>query len=162
MTVAAGGFNLTLDLRGVEELLKKNSSFPARLAGAVRGSLQGVIGRTVVDQTIRDLQTRSQISRKIWGRNPSGLIRQGLVHAIRARTVGDSIETGLALRGIPALLERGGRFKPHKIKGKRAHGYLVFFGRPRDEWSETTLVFTKKRVKHPGNVVMPHGFGGSA
>jgi len=145
--------DLQLDLRGVDALLTKNRRFPGILRRAVVNSLRRTVRRTatVVKQEIR---SGSGIGRTIWGKNASGLTKQGLVSIIRPRVSGDSIETGLSFRGIPKLIEEGGRIKAHRIKGKTARGFLAFEGRK-------GLILTKS-VQHPGSTVRAHGFGGSA
>jgi hypothetical protein len=70
--------------------------------------------------------------------------------------------TGLRFRGIPRLIEEGGRTKPHKIQSRKGKaGLLVFEGRPRGEWGTSSIVAIRS-VQHPGGRVRAHGFGGSA
>lgn len=144
---------LSLDLRGVDALIAKNARFPKMLSRAVVNSFRRTLRRTATSVQ-RDIRSQSGIGRTIWGKNASGLRKQSLVTIIRPRVTEGAIETGLRFRGIPKLLEEGGRLKAHKIRGKSARGLLVFEGRK-------GLVVIKS-VQHPGAAVRAHGFGGSA
>lgn len=151
--------DLQINLRGVEEILAKNARFLPVLRRAVVNSLRRTTRRAATEVKA-DVRTRSGIGRKIWGKDPSGLTKQGLISIIQPQVRGDSIEAGLKLRGIPRLLEEGGRYGPHTIRSKRG-GFLVFEGRPRGEFGTSSMVVTRK-VEHRGSPVRPHGFGGSA
>lgn len=99
------------------------------------------IWRYVVDRVKADVSQASGIGRTIWGRDDSGLDKQGLVRPGRLLIGADKTwgQASLKLRGIPSLLEQGGRIKPHTIRSG--------FGR------------TGKRMPHPGMTLRPHGYG---
>lgn len=92
------------------------------------------------------------IGRAIWGKRASGLSK--LVYGMRVTKVGDELQTGIKLKGIPALLEDGGRILPHVIKPKNAP-FLVFQAGGR--W-----VRTAKGVRHPGMPLLAHNFARTA
>lgn len=140
---------IELDLRGVAELAQKNTRFLRDAGKALKNSLTRTTrrGATAVKRDVR----ASGIGRRIWGKDPSGLTKQKLVAAISPRVRGDAIEAGLRFKGIPKLIEEGGRIKQHKIIGKTKRGLLVFEG-------HRGTVFARG-VRHPGGPVRQHGFG---
>ena len=145
--------SLSLDLKGADELMAKSRILPKLLSRAVKNSLTRTLRRTAT--TVRKDIQRSGIGRTIWGKKISGMVKQKLVTIIQPHASGESIETGLRFRGIPRLIEEGGRMKAHPIGSRKgADGVIVFKGR-------TGWVVTKG-VKHPGSMVRAHGFGGSA
>ncbi len=140
--------DLSLDLRGVDALIANNKRFLREVTRALKNSLTRTLRRTRTTVQ-RDIRTESSLGRKIWGRSASGLKSQGLVSIIEPKGEGDGIVTGLRFKGIPRLLEDGGRIKAHRIKARE--GRLVF------EVGGKTIY--ARAVKHPGGPVHKHGFG---
>lgn len=144
---------IELELRGVDELMEGNRRFLREAARAIKNSLSRTLRRTATTVR-RDVRTASGIGRSIWGRNASGLAKQKLVSIIEPRSRGEDIETGLKFKGLPRLIEEGGRIKPHPIKANRARR-LVFEGR-------SGRLVSIQQVRHPGMTVRSHGFGAAA
>jgi hypothetical protein len=151
---------LSLDMRGVAELLAKNASFARALKRAIKNPLQRGARKSATEA--RKQIPSSGIGRTIWGKNPSGLTKQKLVTAIEPRgggesvdgtLTGDAVVTGVKLRGIPRLLEDGGRIKPHTIKPR---GGAV--GRARLAFMGSRGLVMPRSVRHPGAPVRAHGF----
>jgi len=95
----------------------------------------------VVPPTRNTIAFESGIGRSIWGRDQSGLEKQGLVKQGKLLLDAGSHwgRTSLLLRGIPALLEDGGRIKPHTLKNAFGH--------------------KGRRIPHPGMTLRAYGFG---
>lgn len=152
---------LSLDMRGVSELLAKNRSFGRALKRALKNSLQRGARRSATE-TRKQVAAQSGIGRTIWGKNQSGLTKQKLVTAIEPRGGGEAVEgslsgdavvTGVRLRGIPKLVEEGGRTKAHTIKPR---GGAV--GRERLAFVTGGKLVRPRSVRHPGSPIRPHGF----
>lgn len=144
---------ITLSFGGtVDRLVEQSQAFRRSLARTLKNSFTRTLRRTatVVKKDVRG----AGIGRSIWGRNSSGLTKQKLIQTIEPRSDGDEIVTGLVLRGIPRIMELGGRLGPHRIKANRAKR-LVFMGRA------GTLVSVGS-VNHPGARVRPYGFAAHA
>jgi hypothetical protein len=104
---------LTLQLKGVDQLMAQNRAFAGRLPSTVLNAVRRPLRRqiTVIKKRIR---TECGIGRSIWGGNASGL--NTVVTLIKARVKNGALETGVKVVGIPALIEQGGRIKPHTIR----------------------------------------------
>lgn len=141
---------IEVDLRGVEALTRANAAFPKVAARAIKNSLTRTT-RRVATQVRKEIRTGSGIGRSIWGQKAGGLTKQKLVSIIPPHASADAIETGLSFRGIPKLVEQGGRIKAHVIKANRSKR-LIFEGRA----GRTVVTHS---VKHPGAAVRAHLFG---
>lgn len=152
---------LDVNLQGVQELIYRNRLFAKRAARTIKNSLQRTLRRTAT-QVSKDIRSRG-IGRAIWeGKGGAGDIkRQKLITVIEPHAEGDSIVTGLKFRGVPRLIEEGGRTKAHPIVGgKGKHGLLIFEGRSGSFGGEGLV--RKKRVQHPGGPVRRGGGGPGA
>jgi hypothetical protein len=124
--------------------------------GTVRGRVIPTMIKTarrgvwlhVVPQTRNAIAQQSGIGRTIWGRDQSGLEKQGLVKQGKLLIDPQWGRTSLLLRGIPALLEDGGRIKPHIINNP--------FGRKGVMYNRR---YISGGMRHPGMTLRAHGFG---
>jgi hypothetical protein len=123
--------DLNIQLKGVEKLMAQSAGFrkavPRVVLNAIRRPLRRKI--TVIKRRIRN---ECGIGASIWGAKAKGL--DTLVTLIKAKLKDQSIVTGIKLRGIPSMIEGGGRFKPHTIKSG----------------------FGRGPIPHPGANVRPH------
>jgi hypothetical protein len=131
--------DVMVQLKGVDKLMASNEAFRKRLPGMVLNGMRNQIRRTITTVK-RDIRTQSGIGQTIWGKNGSGLDK--VVTLIQARVQGTNIETGIKLKGIPVLIEEGGRINPHFIRNG--------FGR------------SGNRIPHPGMNVRSHFFARTA
>jgi hypothetical protein len=104
---------ISLQLKGVDKLMAQNRAFAGRLPGVVLNAVRRPIRRsiTVIKKRIR---TECGIGRSIWGKNGSGL--DSVVTLLKARVSAGSLETGVKVKGLPAMIEGGGRINPHTIR----------------------------------------------
>lgn len=72
--------------------------------------------RRVKADAIKDIGSRG-IGRRIWGKKPSGLKK--LLKVERVRFDGAKLTVDLVSKGIPAMIESGGRTAAHDIKAQR-------------------------------------------
>jgi len=122
---------LSLKLNGVDKLMAQNRAFAGRLPGTVLNAVRRPLRRriTVIKRRIK---TECGIGVSIWGANASGLNK--IVTLIKARVREGALETGVKVVGLAALIEQGGRIKPHIIKRG----------------------FGRKPMPHPGSDVRGH------
>lgn len=110
---------LTLEqLRGRVEALPK--SVERALVRTFRRGLSS--GKT---RAVAELRKRG-ITRRIFGEDASGLRK--LVKRTRVKAEGGRITGGLEVKGLPALVEHGGKTKAHKIEPKTPGRVLAFEG----------------------------------
>ncbi len=104
---------LTLQLKGVDKLMAQNRAFAGRLPGVALNAVRRPLRRkiTVIKRRIK---TECGIGDSVWGKNASGLNR--IVTLIKARVRAGALETGVKVVGLAALIEQGGRIKPHTIR----------------------------------------------
>jgi len=98
----------------------------------------------VVHKVRTRIAQESGIGQAIWGRDVSGMEKQGLVRTGRLLIGEGGITWGqasLVQRGIPALLESGGQIKPHTLRNAFGH--------------------RGRRIPHPGMRLRPHHIGRS-
>jgi hypothetical protein len=133
---------LTISLENAEAVRASLSAVSAKVIPTMMRTARRAIWRGPVPKTIQRVARDSGIGSAIWGRDQSGLEKQGLVKQGRLVLGTTEGETSLVLRGIPALLEDGGKIKEHTIRNG--------FGRK------------GKRMRHPGMQLRPHGFGKSS
>jgi len=136
------GLNITLTVEGLDRLRSSLGSVRSRVIPTMIRTARRAVWRYVVPPTKEKIAAESGIGRRIWGENPSGLTTQGLVVQGKLVIGTAAGTTTLKMRGIPALLERGGQIKPHTIRNG--------FGR------------TGKKMPHPGMTLRAHGFGQAA
>lgn len=136
------GINITLTVQGLDRLKASLGAVRSRVIPTMTKTARRGVWLYVVPPTKEKVASDSGIGRRIWGQDPSGLTTQGLVKQGRLVLGSQYGTTTLLLRGIPALLERGGQIKPHTIRNG--------FGRK------------GKRMQHPGMTLRAHGFGQAA
>lgn len=103
--------------------------------------------RRMKKRAIADIGSRG-IGRRIWGKKPKGL--EKILSIGRVQREGPaSISITLTAKGIPALIEEGGKTAPHKIKafrrGPKGRRLLSF----RKAGGEGAVA----EVQHPGSAV---------
>lgn len=130
--------DLTLELTGVDELVKANATYARRLPGVVLNAIRRPLRRTVTKVRQR-IRRESGIGKSIWGARGKAGGLERVVRMISAKASGASIHTGIRLTGLPVLIEEGGQIKPHLIK--KAWGRAI--------------------AKHPGGPVRAHFFARS-
>lgn len=135
----SSGLTITLSVEGLDRLKASLGSVRSRVIPTMIKTARRAVWRYVVPPTMDKIAAESGIGRRIWGRDPSGLTSQGLVKQGKLVIGTVAGTTTLLLRGIPALLERGGQIKPHTIRNG--------FGR------------VGKKMPHPGMTLRAHGFG---
>jgi hypothetical protein len=140
---------VTLELKGVEEMIKANQNFAKRLPTAVLNGIRNQV-RQNITTVKRDIRTKSGLGNRIWGKKGKGL--DSIVTLVKSRAAGGAVETGIKLKGMAAMIESGGQIKPHKIVGKP---FLVFPGK-------SGGVTFAKVVNHPGAPVRAHNFARQA
>jgi hypothetical protein len=136
------GIRITLTVQGLDRLKSSLGAVRSRVIPTMTKTARRGLWIHVIPKTKEAIAQGSGIGRRIWGENPSGLTDQRLVVASKLILGTNYGLTALLLRGIPALLERGGQIQPHVIRSG--------FGR------------TGKRMPHPGMTLRPHGFGQAA
>lgn len=135
----SGGLTITLRVEGRERLASAFSSVRSRIIPTMTKTARRGLWVHAVQPTKDSIAQDSGIGRAIWGQNPVGLTDQRLVVASKLILGSTYGLTSLLLRGIPALLERGGQIAPHTIRNG--------FGR------------TGKRMPHPGMTLRAHNAG---
>lgn len=109
---------------------------------AVRNGLRRAASRGVT--RARKNFSKRGIGRRIFGKNRSGLTKLVTVGRPESGALAEaSIE--IKVKGIPGLMEEGGRTKPHRIKA-RSGSRLAFRTR-------TGQLVRPAEVKHPGSRV---------
>ena len=141
---------IELHLAGLDTLMEMNRRYASGVPGAILNGIRNQVRQTIT-VVKSDIRTKSGIGRRIWGKNGSGLNK--IVTLVKARSAGGLVETGIKLKGLPAIIETGGRIKAHTIRGKP---YLRFPGKGGEGFTVT------KMVKHPGAPVMRHEFAKDA
>ncbi len=135
---------LSVELKGVDALMKDNAEFRQKLPANVLNSIRRQIRRTIT--TVKqDIRTKSRFGERIWGQKPKGLDK--LVTLIKAQSTGLAIRTGIKLKGIPAMIESGGKIQAHKIQGVPWMSFQI-----------KGIGIRIKTVNHPGSAVRGHGF----
>ena len=135
----SGGLTITLGIEGRERLVGALGSLRVRIIPAMTKTARRGLWVHAVQTTKDSIAQDSGIGRRIWGKDPSGLTDQRLVVASKLILGSNYGITSLLVRGIPALLERGGRIQPHTIRSG--------FGR------------IGKRMPHPGMTLRAHNAG---
>jgi hypothetical protein len=133
----------------VERLKGALEAVQAKTLPTVLKTIRKALWVYTVDDTKRAIASGSGIGRRIWGDNPSGLDRQGLVGPGKMGIGEGEGFTTFVLRGIPALLEGGGPIKPHQIR--RPWGNKGKGGKE--------LRKPRPRMQHPGMTLRAHRFG---
>ena len=133
------GLNITLTVEGADRLAASLGAVQVRVVPTMIKTARRGVWLYAVPATKEGVARESGIGRRIWGVNPSGLTDQGLVKQGKLVIGKHEGITTLLLRGIPALLERGGQIKAHTIRNA--------FGRK------------GKRMPHPGMALRAHNFG---
>lgn len=137
--------DITLDLRGAEELIGTSRKIQGLIGRTTLNAMRRVVRRRITT-TKKRIRTESGLGTSIWGKKGSGL--EKMVTLIKARLTPETIETGIKLKGLPKLLETGGRTKAHDITSKS--GVL-------GPWTFNGRMMFAKTVKHPGSTIRPHG-----
>lgn len=131
---------LSLQLKGVEPLIKASASFKRRLPNTVSNAIRRPL-RRVATRVKKDIRTKSGIGKTLWGRKGGTRALDRIVKILPAQIRnGGELYTGLRLRGLAKNIEDGTRIKPHLIK--KAWGRVL--------------------VKHPGANVRAHYFATQA
>ena len=139
--VSGDAFSVSVDIRGVDHLTHRMDSIAGRLIPTMVKTIQWALyNRGAIPAVKVSVAQRSGIGHTIWGANPSGLDK--IVNAGRAVIGQDRGQTSLLMKGIPAMLEDGGRIAPHQIRNAFGH--------------------RGRRIPHPGMTLRAHGFGRSA
>lgn len=134
--------SISLSLENADRVSKslgqvEHAIIPTMVKTANRG-----IWQHIVPKVRTRIATESGIGRTIWGHDQSGLAKQGLARPGKI-LIGEGGTTwgqaSLRLRGIPSLLENGGRIKPHTLRNAFGH--------------------RGRRIRHPGMTLRPHHFG---
>jgi hypothetical protein len=126
---------IQINLAGAPELIAKSNRIRSLVSRVTLNAIRRVVRRHITT-TKQDIRTQSGIGRSIWGKNASGL--NTIVSLIRARMTPEMIETGIKLKGLPKMIEEGGRTKPFQM-----HPYGNKFA---------------KKVTHPGAPIRAHHF----
>jgi hypothetical protein len=142
---------LSMVLNGEEPIQAFLRDYYKTLDRSLTNALRRGLTR-IATATKNQIRTESGIGRTIWGKKPGNLTKQ--VYRMKITKRGDDLQSGIKLKGLPALVEAGGQIKPHEIKPKN-RPFLAFRG-------EKGWVFTKDPVHHPGATVRAHGFGKAA
>jgi hypothetical protein len=141
--------SLSTELQGV----KPFDANTKKLVRILRNELTRGLRRAaapIVSAIKQDVSTRTAFGRRIWGVKPAGL--NSAVSMTGTFVQVDYVQLAIRLKGIPAMLEQGGRIQPHPIKPKLA-GVLAF-------QAGGKTVF-RRAVKHPGGPVHAHHFAES-
>lgn len=104
---------INIQLKGVDKLMAQNRAFAGRLPGVVLNAVRRPIRRSIT-VVKRRMRTECGIGVSIFGKNGSGL--NSIVTLIKARVRQNQLETGIKVVGLAALIESGGRIKPHIIR----------------------------------------------
>jgi hypothetical protein len=142
---------ISISMSGVREGEAQLRKFARMLDRPIINALRRGLTR-VATATKNEIRTRSGIGRSIWAKKASTLSKQ--VYRMKVTKRGEDLETGIKLKGIPALIEEGGRIAAHSIRPK-SRPFLAFQASGR--W-----IFTRKPVQHPGSMVHRHGFAKAA
>lgn len=135
--------DLRISLTGVEQWLKNILSFRRSLPVRTGAALEGHVA-TRLAAIRRDFETKSGLGRSLDRKGRAHF--DGIVVAVKTRLQNGGIETGVELRGLAAVIEKGGRLRAHTIKGKPS---LAFVGKG----GRRVVV---PSVNHPGGRVRPH------
>ena len=136
---ARGVITLNIKIEGWDRIRESLGAVRARVVPTMIKTARRGVWLHVVPQTRNAVAQESGIGRTIWGRDQSGLEKQGLVKQGKLLIDPTWGRTSLILRGIPGLLEDGGTIKPHTIRNGFGH--------------------RGRRIPHPGMTLRPHGFG---
>lgn len=135
----SAGLTVTLSVEHLDTLKGALGSVRRRIVPTMIRTARRGVWRYVVDPVKNMVATESGIGSAIWGKDQSGLTSQGLVVQGKLNIGSHAGTTTLKLRGIPALLERGGPIKAHTIKNAFGH--------------------SGRKMPHPGMTLRAHGFG---
>lgn len=125
--------DMKLELRGLDRFIQASNTFERRLPSAILNGIRRPLRRRITKIKQR-IKRECGIGKSIWGSKGQGLDK--LVTMIRARVVKGHIQTGVRLKGLPAMIDQGGQIAPHTIRRG--------FGR-------------SKPMPHPGSAVRAHG-----
>lgn len=142
--------DLTLEFKGIDKLMAANQSYARRFPNVVLNAIRRPLRRTVTKIRQR-IRKESGIGKSIWGRHGKAKGLETFVREVRTKVVGTSIHAGIRLTGLAAMIEQGGKIKPHLIKIK-AHPIKNAFG------FRGTIQHPGMVVKHPGASVRAHFF----
>ena len=134
-----GGLTVTLSVEHLDTLKSALTSVRDRTVPTMIRTARRGVWRYAVEPVKNMVATESGIGSAIWGKDQSGLTRQWLVTQGKLKIEAHSGTTTLKLRGIPALLERGGPINAHTIKNAFGH--------------------SGRKMPHPGMTLRAHGFG---
>ena len=131
-----------LSLENVDRVSKSLGQVEHAIIPTMTKTANRGIWQHVVSKVRTRIAQESGIGQAIWGRDLSGMEKQGLVRTGRL-LIGEGGTTwgqvSLVLRGIPSLVENGGRIKPHTIRNGFGH--------------------RGRRIPHPGMTLRPHRIG---
>ena len=147
---AGGVITITMSVENAARVSKSLTDTQAAIIPTMAKTARRGVWLYVVPRTRSRIAQESGIGQAIWGRDISGMEKQGLVKQGKLLMWLKSGQTSLLLRGIPGLLEEGGRIKPHIIKHPFGHkeGYATRRG---GGWIAG--------MRHPGMTLRPHHFG---
>lgn len=149
-----GAYNIQFDftLAGDKELLKALPAYRKQLPKVCRNAMQRVL-RKKVTLIKKRIKTESGIGRTIWGRHGKGAGLDKLVYVGKPFGSEDGITLPVKLKGLPAMIEKGGKTAKHPITPTRG-GRLAF---PGTKQFAGQLILAKA-VNHPGAHIRSHGF----
>jgi hypothetical protein len=135
--------SVSVTIEGWDQIRESLGAARVRVLPTMLATMRRGLWLHAIPQTKDAVAYQSGIGNAIWGRDQSGLGKQGLVSHGKLIYLGEGKgETALKLRGIPALLEDGGRVREHVIRNG--------FGRK------------GKPMRHPGMTLRAHRFGQDA
>jgi hypothetical protein len=135
---------LGLQLLGIEQAIERTRTARRDISRATLNAARRVVRRRLT-RIRQDIRTATGLGVSIWGDSPSGLSK--IVSLVRARIEEGRVETGIKLKGLPAIIETGGRLRPHTIRPQ----YGKFLANP------ALNFISRGPVRHTGANVRPHG-----
>jgi hypothetical protein len=140
--------SLSASVSGVKEREAELRKFARMLDRPVINAFRRGVRRIATE--VRTKMRGEGIGRSIWGRKPASLTKQ--VYGMRVTKVGDELTTGVKLKGLPAMIEEGGRVRPHQIKPRPGKALA----------SAARNFFAKGPVQHPGMSIGARHFARTA
>ena len=136
---AGSVITITMSVENAARVSKSLTDTQAAIIPTMAKTARRGVWLYVVPRTRSRIAQESGIGQAIWGRDQSGMEKQGLVKQGKLVIGQREGFTTLLLRGIPGLLENGGQIKPHTIRNGFGH--------------------RGRRISHPGMTLRPHHFG---
>lgn len=142
--------DLSIELKGTEALAKNSVTFKKRYPRTVLNAMRRAIRRDIT-KIKAALKALSGLGQTVWAKRRGSIPQQVSLIQARVADGGQSLITGVKLKGLARLIEEGGRTKAHQIKPRTA---------PKLAFKVAGNLVFARGVNHPGSPVRAHGIAG--